>query len=265
MELDHVNPVLIKHEYSFTSHILLYENCPAQYKFFKELEFSPVRTNAALFGTLVHETIEDVHRAVLEGKPDLVTEDQIDAWFERNYRSLSRSTHTYLAPGAIKVAKRQVQSYVERSRGNWEILRAAEVLVSLLQKDYILRGKIDLIRGEGDKVEVLDFKTEKKPAINTPEGREKLERYRRQLDVYAHIVEGKHGYGVSRMHLYFTGADSESPYVSYDFEERNVARTIVKIDGVVRKIEDKDYGMSDGQKTDQLCGNCDMRHYCGSN
>jgi len=265
IELDPVNPVLLKHEYSFTSHIMLYENCPAQYKFFKELEFSPVRTNAALFGTLVHETIEDVHRTVLEGKQDQVTDDRIDEWFDRNYRSLSRSTHTYLAPGAIKVAKRQVLSYVERSRGNWEILREAEVMVSLLQRDYILRGKIDLIRGEGDKVEILDFKTEKKPEVNTPKGREKLERYRRQLDVYAHIVEGKHGHSVSRMHLYFTGADGESPYVTYEYEKNNVATTIGKIEGVVRRIEDKDYRMGVGQKTDQLCGNCDMRHYCGSN
>ena len=37
LELETIKPANIKHEYSFTSHILLYENCPQQYKFYKEL------------------------------------------------------------------------------------------------------------------------------------------------------------------------------------------------------------------------------------
>jgi DNA helicase-2/ATP-dependent DNA helicase PcrA len=60
-----VVPPRLKHEYAFTSHIAVYESCALQYKWFRELEFSPVRTNAALFGTLVHQTIEDAHKVVL--------------------------------------------------------------------------------------------------------------------------------------------------------------------------------------------------------
>lgn len=52
--LEEVKASEIKHEYSFTSHILLYEACPLQYKFYRELEFMPVRNNSFLFGTLVH-------------------------------------------------------------------------------------------------------------------------------------------------------------------------------------------------------------------
>ena len=58
----------LKQSYSFTSDILIYEACPQQYRFFKDLEFAPVRTNAIVFGTLVHQTIEDIHKAVLRGQ-----------------------------------------------------------------------------------------------------------------------------------------------------------------------------------------------------
>ncbi|MBR1372901.1 ATP-dependent helicase [bacterium] len=40
IELDKIKPTNIKNEYAFTSHILVYENCPVQYKFFKELGFA---------------------------------------------------------------------------------------------------------------------------------------------------------------------------------------------------------------------------------
>ena len=52
-------------------------------------------------------------------------------------------------------------------------------------------GKVDLIRGEGDTVEIVDFKSEKKPdvLIETAE----MNRYRRQLEVYAHLIEEKTG------------------------------------------------------------------------
>lgn len=60
-----VKSVNLKNTFSFTSHIAVYETCALQYKFYKELEFMPIRQGAMLFGTLVHETIEDVHRAAL--------------------------------------------------------------------------------------------------------------------------------------------------------------------------------------------------------
>lgn len=55
-----VKDVNLKNTFSFTSHITVYETCALQYKFYKELEFAPVRVNAMLFGMLVHQTIEDM-------------------------------------------------------------------------------------------------------------------------------------------------------------------------------------------------------------
>lgn len=68
-----VKSVNLKNTFSFTSHIAVYETCALQYKFYKELEFMPIRQGAMLFGTLVHETIEDVHRAALRNETEKIT------------------------------------------------------------------------------------------------------------------------------------------------------------------------------------------------
>ena len=81
--------------------------------------------------------------------------------------------------------------YARRERGTWDRLSETEVEVSLVKEAYLLKGHVDLIRGEGDTVEIVDFKSEKKPDLLSE--REKVERYRRQLEVYAHIIEGRTG------------------------------------------------------------------------
>ena len=76
-EFKNVKKVDIKDVFSFTSHITVYETCALQYKFYKELEFMPVRAGAMIFGRLVHETIEDIHKAVLRKEEAKVTESNI--------------------------------------------------------------------------------------------------------------------------------------------------------------------------------------------
>ena len=76
-----VKPVNLKETYSFTSHISVYETCPLQYKFYKELGFMPVRAGAMIFGRLVHETIEDVHRAAIRNEESTITEENVTKWF----------------------------------------------------------------------------------------------------------------------------------------------------------------------------------------
>ena len=157
-----VKSVNLKNTFSFTSHIAVYETCALQYKFYKELEFMPIRQGAMLFGTLVHETIEDVHRAALRNETEKITKDNITSWFDSNYISLIKTEHGYLAEGQRKAALNQVLRYVERQHGNWSAIQQAEVDVSLVQPDYIIEGKIDLVKGENGTVELVDFKSEKK-------------------------------------------------------------------------------------------------------
>ena len=257
-DFEPIKAVNVKNTYSFTSHIAVYETCALQYKFYKELEFMPVRANAMLFGTLVHETIEDVHRAALRHEEQTITEENVSRWFASNYTSLTKTEHTYLAGPQREAALKQVLRYVERQHGDWSVIQQAEVDVSLVKPDYIIEGKVDLIRGEGDTVEIVDFKAERKPDMEKM--RDRLERYRRQLHIYAHLVEERTGRKVSRMHLYYTGEEGGVPTITYPYTKSAVEGTLASFDDTVHKIMKKDFQhCADDPK---VCAGCDFRFYC---
>lgn len=257
-ELKQVKDVNIKNTYSFTSHIAVYETCALQYKFYKELEFMPVRANAMLFGTLVHETIEDVHRAALRHEEQTITRENVTRWFDSNYVSLTKTEHTYLAGPQREAALKQVLLYVERQSDNWSAIQQAEVDVSLVKPDYIIEGKIDLIRGEGDTVEIVDFKAERKPDMENMRAR--LEQYRRQLHIYAHLVEERTGQKVSKMHLYYTGESEGVPTITYPYTKSAVEGTMAVFDDTVQKIMKKDFHRC--AEDPKVCASCDFRFYC---
>lgn len=262
--LDEVQAPNVKKEYSFTSHILLYENCPLQYKFYKELEFTEIRTGGVLGGSLLHQTIEDIHKAVLRDEVYQLTDENITSWFNSNYYLLSKSQRTYLHQSQLDSLLLQILRYRNRQSKSWHLIRAAEVDVSLVKEDYILKGTIDLIEGENGTVELIDFKSGDKPDVNSRDEktRQTLHQYRRQLEVYAHLVEERTGQKVSRMHLYYPKEEDGSPYITFNSNKDNIAHTISVFDEVVSNIEKKNYDMSRIVKTEKHCGNCDMRYYC---
>ncbi|MBY9068240.1 ATP-dependent helicase [Hyphomonas sp. WL0036] len=258
VELAEVKPSNLKNSYSFTSDVLVFEGCPQQYRFFKDLEFAPVRTNAILFGTLVHQTIEDIHKAVLRGEEGVVTTEQIDRWFNTNYTNISQKERVYLVDYVLRVAREHVARYVDRERANWHRLREAEVELSLLKDDYVLTGNVDLIQAEDGAWEIIDFKTEKKPDMIADA--DKLARYRRQLQIYAHLFEEKRGVRVDRMALYYTGEESGNPRIVFPRETADIKGTIDQIDRVVGRIVTKDYELK--ERPEKLCKNCDFRSFC---
>lgn len=253
-----VKKVNLKNSFSFTSHITVYETCALQYKFYKELEFMPVRQNAMMFGTLVHETIEDVHRAAIRGDVDLINNDNIASWFESNYNSLVKSEHTYLAEPQRNAALNQVKRYAERMDGKWDTVQQAEVDVSLVKEDYIIDGKIDLVKGVNGTVEIVDFKSERKPDM--VKMRDRLEHYRRQLQIYAYLIEQRTGQKVSKMHLYYTGEENGNPMISYPYTRTAIEGTVAAFDDTVHKILKKDF--SNRCNDAKTCKNCDFRYYC---
>lgn len=161
IKYEKVKNVNLKETYSFTSHISLYNTCPLQYKFFKDLSFAPVRQGAQLFGTLVHQTIEDVHKAILTGNEGEINSQNIDGWFETNYKYLSNRERVYLGAPQQRAALQQVKRYIEMHKTDWKKVKGAEVELSLVKENYIIKGTVDLIRGENDTVEIVDLNLRK--------------------------------------------------------------------------------------------------------
>lgn len=258
LTFDNVKDVNIKHEYAFTSHITLFETCAEQYRFFKELEFQPIKASPMLFGTLVHETLEDVHKAALRNEEHLIVKDNVEAWFYDNYRNLSNRERMYLGDSTLGAALKHVMRYVNTKNGNWSDIKECEVDISLVKDQYILKGSVDLIVGEDNTVEIIDFKSEKKPDMEKDSTR--IKHHQRQLEIYAHLVEERTGHKVSKMHLYFTGEETGLPTITFNKDGRSIDKTIKVFDQIVSRIECGDFAIS--ERPTKTCVDCDMKAYC---
>lgn len=54
--------------YSYTSDYLSYQQCPRKYMIFKKYGFIPSRSQTMFFGSLVHQTIEDLHHLLIANR-----------------------------------------------------------------------------------------------------------------------------------------------------------------------------------------------------
>ncbi len=250
-----------KNIYSFTQHVLLYETCPKQYKFFRELEFQPGISNHTFMGVLVHATLEDIHKAAERHEEAKITEENIEQWFNANYYTLSRSNQVYLSKAVREEALSQVMKYVMRQGSDWSFVWRAESEVNIMRNDYILEGIADLISMRDGEFEITDFKSGPKPNININRDRERLENYRRQVNAYAYLVENTTGLNVSSLRIYYTGENGNSPEITYKYN-RDEAEEIMKgFDDTIRKIIAKDFDC--GTSDVDTCKECAFRYYCG--
>lgn len=258
IEFEQVKDVNIKHEYAFTSHITLFETCAEQYRLFKELDFQPVKASPMLFGTLIHETLEDVHKSAIRGETERLTKDNIESWLLSNYQNLANRERMYLGESTLGAALKHVMRYVERKGSDWSDIQETEFDISLVKERYVLTGSVDLIKGEGDSVEIVDFKSERKPDME--KDRERILHHQRQLEIYAHLVEANSDYKVSKMHLYFTGETTGLPTISFNKNISAIGHTIQQFDSIVDRIESKDFSLK--ARPDKTCVDCSARAYC---
>jgi len=252
-----------KKSYSL-SQVNAYEICPQQYLFFKEYDFQPSRSAQVLFGSLVHHTIEDIHRAVLDHETP--STDLIENWFEKNYKALLLAGLRPLSKTLKEAALKQVLNYFEQNSSFLQRLKEAEVDVSLEKEDYIIVGKIDLLLAQGEVLELLDFKTQKKPDLANAYGKRLVDKYLKQLCLYAHIIKNRYNIPVKKMYIYWTSEEkrkdalTELDYCDQDLED--VGRYF---DEVVRKIKGKDFSLNELPDEQKVCKECDFRFYCSEN
>ena len=255
-----VKDVNFKHIYSFTSHISVYDGCPKQYKFYKEYGFAQNQMFHTSVGSLVHATLEDMNKCIIDGNLSKVTEESIKEWFVLNYRDMQQQTGYYLTDDQQKNALLQVIRYFRHRKDELGRVWKAEEEINLVLPEYILQGIIDLVEGDGDTVEIVDYKTGPIPDVeNHPE---RVSHYKKQLEIYAYLVEKRFGKKVKRMHLYYTSTLEGNPLVSFEWSREAIDETVTEITETVRHIENKDF--DGGVKNNYACRFCDMKYVCGA-
>jgi len=248
-----------KKSYSI-SQINVYETCPQQYLFYKEYDFQPSRSAQVLFGSLVHHTIEDIHRAILD-KRSFITSD-IETWFEQNYKALIISGLRAISKIQKEVALKQIMNYYTQNKDILLRITETEIDVSVEKEDYIIAGKIDLLLGENGKFEILDFKTQPKPENNPA----LIDRYFKQLCLYAYILKERYGKPVEKMYIYWTSEEKrKDALMELRYSEKDVEEAGRYFDEVVKKIQSENFKVTQAPDTEKVCKECDFRFYCSQN
>ncbi len=255
---DRVKKEHIRKTYSFTSHISVYDECPSRYLYFKEYKFAPCEILHTSVGTLIHATLEDLNRFAIAGRYDEITEELIKKWFALNYAKMQESTGLMLSEERRKSALDQVLNYFDKRKEHIRKVWKAEEKVELVLPEYILQGVIDLIEDDDGKIEIVDYKTGRKPDL--PEKSAQVEHYRKQLEIYAYLISERYKKNVSRMHLYYTNEAEENPLVTFEYSKNCVDKEIEDVSQTVRKIEDKRFDAK--AENDYSCRYCDMKYMC---
>lgn len=251
-------PVVAKPRYSFTGHIKMYETCPRQFQFYRECEFRPSRPGEVLLGLLVHQTIEEIHRAFKDGDRTVLNEESIHSRVKKNFDLLRR---TYMQPVDSTLeeeACRQIINYVIQNREELEHIFEAELQVAVDRGEYILTGRVDLLIQREHGLEVLDFKTARRPVV--PD--DVLLDYERQLCAYASAVERRYGKKPGKLSIYWTGEErKEDALMEFPYCSDTVERAECSFDAVVTSIKKKDFRVVVPPEP-HVCKRCDMQHLC---
>jgi DNA helicase II / ATP-dependent DNA helicase PcrA len=247
-----------KKSFSFTMDLRAYETCPRQYQMFRHFEFSPARSAEMFFGSLVHGTIEEIHRWVLNGDSVRLIRKSIPGLFDDTFRNLVAMGMRPIDPVQREIAYQQVINYFDQNQEEMKRVVQAEVDVSLEEKEYILTGKVDLLMGHDQKLELLDFKAQRKPTPGDP----RVDGYYRQLCIYAHILERRHGKRPDRLLLYWTGEKrKQDALMTFPYDPAEIEGAADHFHAVVSKILDKDFTLIQPPEA-HVCHDCDFRNYC---
>lgn len=248
----------VKKTYSFTGDLRIYETCPRQYQFFREYDFTPSRSAVIFFGLLVHQTIEEIHRLVLDGRAAELDEARVRELFERTFRFLCLSDVRPIDDATKESAFAQVMSYFRQNQEDMRRVIETEVDVSLEKEGYVLCGKVDLLLGGDGKLELLDFKTSPRPR-NSPG---LVAAYERQLCTYAHVLERRHGRRVDRLLLYWTSeALKADALMTLPYDPERVEAAGRSFDETVRRIQGREFDVKSPPEPG-ICKECDLRTLC---
>lgn len=248
-----------KRVYSFTSHISIYDSCPLQYKYYKELGMAQHKMLHTSIGSIVHETLESMNKYIIGGGRN-VTEQLLREWFSICCGGIEASTGYSLDEEQKENALNHVLCYF-RNRGE-DILRVwkSEEEINLILPEFILQGIIDLIEydKDTDTLEIIDYKTGAKPDVERyPDS---IDHYRRQLEIYAYLAEKRFHKPVSRMKLYYTSVFEGDPWVVFEYNKSNIDGAIAELTDTIKNIERRNF--IDSCRNTYGCHYCDLKYFC---
>ncbi len=250
--------IQMKQTYSYTGDIQIYETCPRQYQFYQEYEFISFQKKEVSLGLLVHQTLEELHRRILDNGIDSVNEQVLLRICETTAYYLGKTRDEQIDELTIERAFTQVRNYFRQNRRELLQIQATEVDVTHEEEGYIISGRVDLVLERDGQLVLLDFKTAPRP----PRTAEALFSYERQLCLYAHAIEKREKKPIGGLYLYWTEEPVRADaLMSIAYEPERVAAMVRDFSSVVERIQERDFAVRTCPAK-HVCQSCEMRHYC---
>ena len=251
LHFEKIKETNIKDIFAFTSHIRIYNICPKLYKLQKKYEFVLPMKKGMIFGTLVHETLEDINRKIF--RKENISEDIIKEIFIENYKNIYKKYKINIDKDILISGEKSIEEYVKNYPEITENIKDVEVKLSLIKEKYILEGIIDLVLEKDGGLEIVDFKTGKR--------RTDEEGYINQLEIYAYLLKKKYGKEVKNGKLYYLGENKENRITEVYFTKERLSQAVKNFDKTAEKIINKNFECSFDEKS-RKCNSCYLKNYC---
>lgn len=225
-----------RHSYS---ELALFLDCPFSYKLAYIYGFARPTYQMILFGANIHFALESIHRDCMDGHvPD---NQEIPGIVEQTWVSTPKAKPA-MEKEMQKTAVRFLQKYVQDF--HQELLRVdqAEIPFSFDLSGHVISGQIDLLRREGDRVEIVDFKT-------SPPHQDELERDAFQLGLYGLGVAQGMKRSISDMTVHFIGKEQTVKKIPWD--ETGRIKVNEQLTGILQNIDDEKF-----TPNPKSCHNC---------
>jgi DNA helicase-2/ATP-dependent DNA helicase PcrA len=211
------------------SRLRLYETCPAKYRYHHVLGIPTKSKTFFELGTLVHGVIEKVSRRIIDGE-DVSEAEALslldNAWRSSVYESQEQERQDREA------AEDMVRRFLVHQATREGRMVGVEQWIDLELEGRRVRGKIDRVDDLGDRLEVIDYKSSKRP-----DSRPKLKRDF-QMVLYWEGAEAIYGKPVSRVGHWYLRSDEER-MVEISREERE--EVLERARYIVRAVEAGEY------------------------
>ena len=214
------------------SQLAYFLQCPVRYELAVVYGMETMRTGPVDFGANVHRALLAIHERAIAG--EAIAEGSIEQIVEATWQAstVSRPEEVALERDAKKAALRQLLRYVREHALDLQKAQRAEIAFSFGLNESVLLGRIDLVRKNGERFEVVDFKTG--PA---PKARIEQEQVALQLDIYSLGAELVLGKVVDKQTAHFLG-DGEIRSSAWSPDKAEHTRSLLSeiIGGVAARV-----------------------------
>lgn len=233
------------------SELMSYERCPQEFKLRHVYEYNAGVPVTFGYGTNIHNTLNVIHSDYVRTNK-VPTDSEIKKTVDRTFK-LRYATNA-IAKGMKKAAIRVVKNYVRLNKDGFRRILETEKRFEFALDQALISGSIDLLKkvdrnGNVTDVEIIDFKTDKKDSIYTPN-------YKKQLRFYA--IACLESLGLRPQKAFVHHLD-EGKRVAVDVSGPKLKTTKKEVrDSVSHILSRKFPARPEGKK----CWECDYRAIC---